>query len=70
MDLSLEELWHAAVATDAFRESQEVSNCQHFVLETLQQLALRPKGLNMVLMEPRGHLEAKGGMIRVVELGR
>ena len=41
VDLSLQELWHAAVATKAFHESQEVSNCQHFVLETLQELAKR-----------------------------
>lgn len=40
-DMSLQDLWSAVVATKAFHEPQEVSNCQHFVREALAELAAR-----------------------------
>eukprot|EP00931_Biecheleriopsis_adriatica_P007798 TRINITY_DN109053_c0_g1_i1.p2 TRINITY_DN109053_c0_g1~~TRINITY_DN109053_c0_g1_i1.p2 ORF type:complete len:160 (-),score=42.39 TRINITY_DN109053_c0_g1_i1:1-480(-) len=48
VNLSVQELWDAVVSTDAFREEQEVSNCQHFVKECLTELA------------SRGHLGCEG----------
>eukprot|EP00434_Breviolum_minutum_P014483 symbB.v1.2.012770.t1/scaffold888.1/size154975/7 len=38
---SLQDIWEAVVSTPSFSESQEVSNCQHFVQESLQELARR-----------------------------
>ncbi|CAL1134226.1 unnamed protein product [Cladocopium goreaui] len=45
---SLQDVWDAAVSTPSFSEPQEVSNCQHFVRESLEELVRR------------GHLKAAG----------
>ncbi|CAK9002601.1 unnamed protein product [Durusdinium trenchii] len=50
VDVSLQDVWDAAVTTHAFHETQEVSNCQHFVRESLEELSCR------------GHLQAEGPM--------
>ena len=41
VDLSLQELWEATASTKSFQEAQEVSNCQHFVRESLEELSRR-----------------------------
>eukprot|EP00435_Cladocopium_sp_Y103_P044339 s1345_g12.t1 len=38
---SLQDVWDAAVSTPSFSEPQEVSNCQHFVRESLEELVRR-----------------------------
>eukprot|EP00913_Durusdinium_trenchii_P025368 g23816.t1 len=51
VDVSLQETNQAQdVTTHAFHETQEVSNCQHFVRESLEELSCR------------GHLQAEGPM--------
>merc|ERR1719329_1969119 len=40
-DCSISDLWSAVSATRASMEAQDVSNCQHFVQESFQELASR-----------------------------
>mmetsp|Transcript_21679 Transcript_21679/g.32664 ORF Transcript_21679/g.32664 Transcript_21679/m.32664 type:complete len:119 (-) Transcript_21679:107-463(-) len=47
-------LWSSVTATRAFAEAQEVSNCQHFVRESLAEMAARgqltaPEGFSFAL---------------------
>mmetsp|Transcript_98805 Transcript_98805/g.313621 ORF Transcript_98805/g.313621 Transcript_98805/m.313621 type:complete len:451 (-) Transcript_98805:169-1521(-) len=54
VDMPVHHLWSAVTATSSFAEAQEVSNCQHFVRETLAELAARghfmaPDGSNFTL---------------------
>lgn len=41
LNLRIQDFWSAVVATSAFAEAQETSNCQHFVREVFAELAER-----------------------------
>lgn len=52
----MQTFWDAVAATKAFKEAQEVSNCQHFVRECLEELS------------HRGHLQAGNLSLRNQEV--
>lgn len=56
VDLDVQTFWDAVAATKAFKEAQEVSNCQHFVRECLEELS------------HRGHLQAGNLSLRNQEV--